>query len=201
MALKKNQQAVVQIGLYKSCEYTYLVDQRYDHKWDIPLRLSEFENEKNWHYYGVDMNPESVEHLRNFNVFKGDTRINFIQALVHAEDKKKITHDKFTIHINGKIKTRSISLNTLFSKIPMPIGLLVMDVEGAELEILKGYHWEEKPKYIVVEVHRIKDISSISELLHVQRYRLAEIRQTNRQVQCGYIHRDYWTKRRYLPYE
>ena len=147
------------------------------------------------------MNPESIEHFRNFDIFKGDTRINFIEALVHAEDNKVFTHDNFTISDDGNIKTSSISLNTLFSKISMPVRLLVMDVEGVEFEILKGYNWEQKPKYIIVEVHCIKDISPISECLHAQRYRLAEIRQTNRQVQCGYIHRDHWTKRRYIPYE
>ena len=145
------------------------------------------------------MNPESIERFKD--IFEGDTRINFIEALVHAEDNKAFTHDNFTISGDGNIKTSSISLNTLFSKISMSIRLLVIDVEGVEFEILKGYHWEQKPKYIIVEVHCIKDISPISECLHAQRYRLAEIRQTNRQVQCGYIHRDFWTKRRYIPYE
>lgn len=187
--------AVVQIGLHKSCEYVYLVDEKYWHNWKIPLRLSEFEVHQNWHYFGVDMNPESIERCQNFDFLKGDSRINFIEALVHKEDNKVLAHDNFIISDEGSIQTSSISLQTLFSKIPMDIGLLAIDVEGAEVSILEGYSWEIKPMCIVVEIHRCNDLHTITNLLKHQNYRFAEILQQNTNIQCGYIHKSCLTNR------
>ncbi len=184
-------EAIVQIGLHERCEYLYLLSPKYQ-QWDIPIELPIFEASKAWCYYGVDMNPHWIHNYRQEPLYHLDPRVHFIHALVHAEDNKDLRHDNFTVKENGNLQMKSTALETLFSEISEPIGVLAMDVEGAELDIIKGYSWSECPKYIIIEIHNIEDIHPITEILTAQRYRFTMINQKQTDIQCGYIHKDYF---------
>lgn len=203
----KESNAIVQIGLFNSCEYSYLIDRKTVIPEDIPLNMPITE-ETQWHYYGVDMNLNSIEHCKKrYNKLKLDNpnRFQLIKALIGPEDNKNIENDGFTTSLGlveyykkdtELIETPAITLATLFSRIPMPVELLVMDIEGAELPVLEGYDWHQHPLYIIIESHYLKDIYPIASLLDEQGYYFMQIRKTMAQLQLGFVHRKYGYVRR-----
>ena len=199
-------QAIVQIGLYRSAEYVHLVDPE---KFDTnvvgaspPILFSELESETDWHYWGVDMTPKSIEKCRElFKTFE-DNRLHFIEALVHRRDGDVFTHNGFNIHedladhLESHTST-SISLDSLFKQIPMPVNLLVLDVEGAEDSILMGYSWAHKPKYILVEMHASEDLETVTKIMKQQGYYLRCMTyHQGVEMHCGYMLRKNAPRRR-----
>ena len=112
-------------------------------------------------------------------VFTGKN-IRFIKNLVYRADNEIIYHNNFQIGgENSTVGSKSISLKTLLERrIKKRVGLLAMDVEGAELEIFKGYDWSQKPKFLVVEVHSQDEILELKNLITAQGYRLVEVTRT-----------------------
>ena len=192
--------AALQIGLYRSCEYIYLLGEKYWHNWRIPVRLDEFESETGWHYYGVDMNKESIAHCQKMFPESEDDRIHFIEALIHKTKNEQLRHDNFVVQPGGEIIQTAITLDDLFAKIPIPVRLLCLDVERAELPILQGFQWTQHPAYIIIEVHLINDLYPIAKLLKAENYRFAVINQhhLHGQIQCAFIHKTVRTDRNYL---
>lgn len=74
-----------------------------------------------------------------------------------------------------KIKVPSLSLTTIFNekKIPSDIDILSIDIEGSELDALKGLDFNiYKPKIMVLEVHNNKYTLEMKEYLENKSYHL-----------------------------
>ena len=52
------------------------------------------------------------------------------------------------------------------------VGLLAIDVQGAELDILQNYSWQKYPNFIVVEPHSLSARETILSLLECRNYEL-----------------------------
>ena len=68
----------------------------------------------------------------------------------------------------------TVTLEQLFSTFApdSEIGLLALDVQGSEVEILTAYDWEKKPYYIDVEPHSDEAKDIIWRILEDQGYRV-----------------------------
>ena len=81
--------------------------------------------------------------------FSKDVVIHWIKQNKFRGKKYIKNLDKFIDSIKSKeIKTKKIS----FIKIPKNyISLMIIDVQGFELEVLKGINWSNSPNYIIYE--------------------------------------------------
>lgn len=190
-------QAVVQIGLHRSCEYLYLVDPKY-RKWPVDIELPAFESANKYHYYGVEMNDTWIRYHRMAKDYKDDERVSFIHALVHGEDNKAYKHDSYTVMETGDHEMKGISLDTLFSQIPAPVSVLAIDIEGAELDVIRGYSFYQCPNYIIIEVHTPKQIFSIGSRMRKHGYRFARVVQHDSRLYCGFLHKYYYRTHKQL---
>ena len=143
--------AIVQLGLHKTCEYVYLVDEEFK-SINAPVKLSGFKYD-NLHYYGIDMRLDSIKLLKLSKMVGNHPRIHFLRKLIHSDDGTKITHDGGCVDPHGRFTTLSTSLQTLLSSIGMPIHLLVVDIEGCEVPMFETYNFSIKPEYIFLETH------------------------------------------------
>ena len=203
--MEKITQAIVQIGLFRTAEYAYLVDpKKFNEKvvGDIPpLLFPELENETSWCYWGIDMAPKAIRKCRERFNFEDD-RIHFIEALVHKHDGDTFTHNNFNIHedITERMESHTstgISLDTLFKQIPIPVNLLMLDVENAEGAILAGYSWAHKPKYIIVEMHTPESLGTVTKIMKQQDYFLRCMTYYQGvDMHCGYMLRQNAQRRR-----
>lgn len=179
--------AILQIGLHYNCEYLRLLPGYEDAKIDpMPLVFREFVLEHWTHYIGVDMNFECIDYHLDNPMYSDDLRVNFFRFLVHKTDGIEYKHQGFQVKQgepddieNYKYSAKSVSLNRVMDHIqPVCPVLLVLDVEGVEYDILQGYDFQNKPRYIIVEVHSHHNVQSIKDFMDTKGYHLVEFTRT-----------------------
>lgn len=157
----KSTKTLVQIGIERQAEFIYVTQPNWERLkainpagWEYPFIPEELWDDNVWMYYGVDM---------------ADWIIEDIQPTYHTEHAKFITAclweqsgislkmdgyrvDRYTENTIAEKELISTSLSDLFKKTGLP-DVLVVDIEGAELEVFRGYDFTHKPEFIVVETH------------------------------------------------
>lgn len=151
----------VQIGLDKTMEYDCLLypqDIAENHKKLRKIRLPKiFEPEDEWQIYGIDCMTESVKYMRNYYTKANDRnyqtgRLQIHEYYVSGESNENL---EYAYGNQNSVSHRSISLSDLFTELKIKqCDLLVLDIEGVELEVLSKYNWRIKPIYMVVETHQ-----------------------------------------------
>ena len=76
---------------------------------------------------------------------------------------------------NSSMYCSTVSLNDLVNKVMrlkyVDIGLLALDVQGSEADILRYYHWIHEPDYIMIETHSSELGERVQDILEM-RYRV-----------------------------
>ena len=154
-----NKGVCIQIGLGWTAEYDYLAEDDWKSKmqdnhqnFHIPVFLHKYNK---WQYYGIDADGDSIAYL----IKSKDKRDNvqWIQAAVSYSETKllEINHNRF--HMNPFFDTclvPTIEFDKLIKLLEIEqISVLVIDIEGGEIDLLNFYSWDIKPEYIAVEVH------------------------------------------------
>ena len=70
--------------------------------------------------------------------------------------------------------TAAITLNVLISRAPSPVGLLALDVQGSESDILEGFFWSDMPELVVVEIHSSLNRNRVFKVLKDQGYQFVK---------------------------
>lgn len=140
----------IQIGIEYTTEYAYLLkpDWKTSHTGllkDIPEVLKD--DYDDWNYVAVDSDISSV--LEGITVNKDFVCAHITgktEAIKRAtyKDGKTCVYTMFSISLSDFINLQYIN----------QIDVLALDVEGAEVEILQGYDWKVKPRFITVEFHK-----------------------------------------------
>ena len=144
--------ALVQIGLYRSCEYIYVTEPSPNMPkcYALPHEVADWSDE--WHYYGVDMGTESIEFCKKQHA--NNPRAHFIRATIY---------NKNTSHVSGLWKDESgyTDLHDLFDQVAETVDVLVMDTENSEVEILQSYNWQQYPPCIILECHTLDSLNAL----------------------------------------
>lgn len=77
-------------------------------------------------------------------------------------------------HSGQKVKCKQVTLDSFFevNQIPVGIDLLVIDVEGQELHVLKGFSIEKwKPYCVIVEIHDLCPSYTSSTINMIEEYK------------------------------
>ena len=163
----------LQIGLDGIAEYIYLTHPNWKdhmHAHIEPLKhVPKALDYKEWQYFGVDVNPTSIDfmayryRLKNAKFIiacvKGDNKVGFVNYVISriAGDiyKKNVTYELN----NDLVQTCYVvkmSLSTLINLLGLQtLDVLAVDIEGTEQEIFENYDWKIKPRYISVEMHHL----------------------------------------------
>lgn len=200
---------IIQIGIHGHLRYDYLNSPS---KMDllheavslhdsalIPLHLIDGDPV---HIVGVDMNPGTIEHVKE--VYKNATH-TFINACVWDKDLDEIEHNAWSVktdevhphYVENRepATTPCLTLKSLFEKVLSEtegeIFGLHLDVEGAELDILQSYDFSILPEFIYIEHHAeyigIQSVHDIIKLLYGRGYYLWH-------KNWFYKHRTMWSK-------
>ena len=96
----------------------------------------------------------------NLMSISNNLELDLINKKLHIEQAKKFLRDNEIVFSYG---AKSRTLNDILNeaKAPHNIDFLSLDVEGAELEVLKGINFEKyKFKYLLIEVRDLKRMQS-----------------------------------------
>lgn len=181
--VKTPSKTLVQLGLDQVCEYIYVTKPNWTELSDVlggnegyPFIPQEIWDGCVWNYYGVDMREWSIQTVSHF--YRNCDYAHFIQAAIVGESGAEVDRDDFRV---GRYKLddaqesfKGVTLNELFFKTGLP-DVLVMDIEGCELEVFLSYDWFHKPEFIVVETHTFDACNAILELMLFSGYSLYTI--------------------------
>lgn len=181
--------ALVQIGLYRSCEYIYVTEPSPDmpNRYALPHEVADWSDE--WHYYGVDMMVESIDFCRK--QYAHNPKAHFIRATVYNKNMS---------HVTGLWKDESgiVGLDDIFDQIAESVEVLVMDTENSEVEILRSYSWQHYPSCIILECHTLESFNVLMSVLTDKGYTLLENVDTNQGYtkQLTWLHMDVVSEKR-----
>ena len=180
----------VQIGLEYSAEYFFLTERDWRDKcykegeehWLPDSFLRDFDN---WIYYGIDEHPDSVAYVRD----RYGTTTPFLNARVNGRygsgEAVAIGDNYIPTYLrpwgrDAPFYVEQYTLSALFDKLELKhLDLLVLDIEGAELDALVHHDWKVVPRLINVEIHNISalDNDTIKAVLNSRGYKcLREMR-------------------------
>ena len=159
----------VQIGLWKSAELLFLANKNYSravcgfpHQLcnDMPdLEFTDEELESEWSYFGVDSDPGSITYLSYR--FVTHPNVHWVNAKIIHGGEVKLVQGNINWSEDWAVDRAfvcGVSLGKLFEHLGIIYcDLLVMDIEGAEIEVFENYDWNLKPNKIFVELHRLPD--------------------------------------------
>ena len=186
--MDKHDWACVQIGLNRDFEYLSLVFPPPYASEPPPVMFYELQLEGayiDWHFYGVDGCDASIEACKERYSYAGGDRLHFFHNCVTKQDGEE-----------KEDMGEGLTLNSLFGKIPHPIQLVMMDIEGDETSVLEGYDFAYRPKYFFIEIHREEEISLINKIMKDQYYFLREMTyQRGRHLHCAYMKKEYASER------
>ena len=167
----------IQIGLWQTAECLYLANK------DVPseacgapgdLSIPEEFEEFDWQYFGIDGDPNSIATLANR--FPIHPYVNWINAHIVPNGVQLIdTYLNWCdLYKQQIVSVLGTDLTHLFHHLNITsIDLLVMDIEGAEWNIFKSYDWVIKPKFMIIEFHKVEghDKNAIDVILQEQGYK------------------------------
>ena len=176
-----NQLNCIQIGIDQSAEYTYLVgcpDSNDSLIWKPP----DYNSSPQWDYYGVDANPlcildwnkKQIPQTKWINVFlakEAGIAETFEIGNIRSEHVSELGNNLYIGKITLSQLIRNLGLNN--------IEILVMDIEGYELEVFYEYDWQIKPRYLIVETHSNQTCEALCQLFRNHGYNELEKRLTN----------------------
>lgn len=180
---------LVQIGIFQTCEYIYVTQNRwrsvvnrkdiYGHYLDLPIEVLD---DSVWYYYGIDMSKDSIEFVKN--KYRDYSNCEFVNSLVHKTDNQIITHENISagrnkVSTDGLCSSKSVSLKTLLSNVPYNVKVVVIDVEGSELDILPNYDFSIMPDVFIVECHSVYISNKLIDLFMDNGYSLTRRDITN----------------------
>lgn len=105
----------------------------------------------------------------------GTENARWIRGISHLEthSSRLIDKNKSLGHNIGNVKTTTVKtwqLDFLVKKFNIEkIGILKLDVEGHELEVLEGFNWLIKPEILKIE-HKFVDLTSLLAILKSKGY-------------------------------
>lgn len=136
--------------------------------------LGLYSTEQNYEIYSFEADPQAYEISKNaLSNFKNINLIN--KGLWGTETILTFYTDalsggaSFVNGHNNEIQTPVTSLDTFFMDKPTSITFIQLDIEGAELEALKGAEQiirNQKPKLAICVYHKYEDVYEIPELLY-----------------------------------
>ena len=177
-----------EVGTAQNPKYIKLIDSN----WSFLFDLLDIPDTTKWEGVLVDLQPTVIiDLLYRFSSFPNITILNAAigGSLYFSEIQTCKTYDEIDWEMrlksaesyNDKIidqfsesfSVYTIDLATLLSLAgTTPIGLLSLDVQGSEVEILQSYDWRVRPIYLEVEPHSKHATELISDILHENGYEL-----------------------------
>ena len=174
-----------QIGCGDSANYAGLVkDDWYDY-----FELPGMPEDTQWQGVLVDLQPAAL--LEMLRQFAGAPRLTVMNAAVAGKIyfSKVQTRNPVAVDLEARLSTaevyndktrpdfeecftvHTIDLETLLGHAgAIPIGLLALDVQGSEVEILANYNWNRRPRLVDVEPHSDDALRCVSDILRGQGY-------------------------------
>lgn len=119
------------------------------------------------HLIGVDFNPKTIENVKNLYSDKPGS-YEFLNLCVWDKDLDEIAHNSWSLKTDEvhpfytedrePAVTACVTLKTLFDTIlenhpKSRIFGLHLDVEGAELDILRAFDFSVRPEFLHIEIH------------------------------------------------
>lgn len=145
----------IQIGLFKTAEFSYLGHKDWRERIPVdPLKCVPETVQSSigqWRYFGVDACPRAVSRLaQDFYTIPN-------AALIHACVKgtpNRLTKIGLFREAPHFVKSFSITLDMLVDALEIDrLDVLAIDIEGNEYEVLQGYSFRLRPRFLTVESH------------------------------------------------
>ena len=156
----------VQIGIQDSADFAYLADRDWQAKMETAPPLKRIPEAvangfQAWKYYGIDADCVWIAEM-----LKRDHPPNthWIQAFIATADGQVCEVESMMSETRIRpFATVSVTLDTLLQDLEITdVDVLVVDVEGAEMEIFEAYDWGIKPRYITVECHGDRHVPNVA---------------------------------------
>ena len=189
---------LIQIGLDLFAEYIYVTQRGWDKVGgrfnsigdDVSLP-DEVKNNEFWYYYGVDMCQTSIDLVSR--KYKGFSNYEFVHALIHTTDNKNVKYlnqNRFLrdnnyafgmsyVTKNGDSELLSMSLDTLLLAAQYRVKVVVMDIEGLELDVIRSFSFGVKPDCFVIESHNMYNTNHLIKHMTKNGYSLIRREVTN----------------------
>lgn len=177
-----------QIGCGKHADYTRLVKDN----WFKHFNFDNISAETRWHGVLVDLQPASINEM--IRQFIGNDRLDILNVAVGGGPGFTMVEGRDFSRVDSQARLNpasryndlaitvfddffycyTITLDQLFGFIgdDDEIGLLAMDVQGSEVDILSNYSWQLKPRLIEVEPHSPEGLDIVSDILDRKGYSL-----------------------------
>ena len=175
-----------QIGCGRTANYAALTKPDWHEHFYFPC----IDRQSKWKGVLVDLHPASIIDIASD--FADESNLQVLHAAVAGTpqfamvESRAVTdidqearlcsaekyNDKFRPDFKGMFYCHTITLDQLFGFIEKEseIGLLALDVQGSEVEILRGYGWHIRPLFIDIETHSADALSITSAILIDQGY-------------------------------
>lgn len=173
-----------QIGCGNSANYAGLVEGSWATHFDLPGIPAD----TSWHGVLVDLQPASI--LEMMRKFGDSSRLDIVNVAVAGKagffqmEKRDLLEIDLEARLlpagnyNDKVRDfksgffcHTITLDQLFGFAgDAEIGLLALDVQGSEVDILTHYSWRIRPRLIDVEPHSEEAEKIVSDILTQQGY-------------------------------
>ena len=193
-----------QVGCGDSANYAGLVKDDWHDYFDLPG----VPEDTKWHGVLVDLQPAAL--LEMLRQFAGEPKLSIMNAAIAGKSYFSTVQTRNPVAVdlearlsaaetyNDKVRpdfeecltVRTIDLETLLDYAgAMPIGLLALDVQGSEVEMLSNYSWNCRPSLIDVEPHSDDALRCVSDILRAQGYRFIRRRPDGRR-RVNYLWRE-----------
>ena len=176
-----------EIGPADNPQFAGLVEPDWYNRFGLPG----IPKDTNWHVVLVDLQPSVIIWL--LEKFQGTSNLTILNAAVGStgfspvESTSDYSHvgwetrlssaakynDKNQAELHPCFHIYTVDLATLLSFAgDNEVGLLSLDAQGAEVEILMGYDFNIRPRFIEIEVHSEESFSIADNILRSNDYQL-----------------------------
>ena len=186
----------VQVGCGDYANYAGLTHS----DWADHFNLPGIPKETEWHGLLVDMQPSSAvemlkQHWRNPRLLILNAGVSGQASFQMTESREPKSMDPETRLIDAaayndkprpnfclSFLTHTLTLDTVlaWASEEQEIGLVALDVQGSEVEILESYKWSVEPLLFEVEAHSEEALDIVSEIMSKRGYRFVRCRPDGR---------------------
>lgn len=151
---------IVQIGVQHTAEYLPLAQAGEawrdldfgDKRRGLPS-LDVFDDIESWAYYGIDSDPNSIVLMTQ----RYGDQASWILASVCGKPSARLiksTNWFFDDNVFKGIYAPVLSLEEIFESMGLDhVEMLILDIEGTEIELFDNYQFAVKPRFISVDIH------------------------------------------------